>query len=156
MCQTLDHSRRLQFDVVVFATFPEGPMELPGQLKLVAAAAKVPHQRQLLVLHNPDHLLRMPPLTALVLQHAVLRVPRNLTMGGNAGQALPLTRMQPATLAPFVSNYTRSLLETWSGTLGPAAIPHVEVPWLPPLVPSKSLDGGVPADQLKHLCIQVG
>ncbi|KAL4853515.1 hypothetical protein ACK3TF_005536 [Chlorella vulgaris] len=143
-----------QFDVVVFATFPEGPMELPEQLKLVAAAAKVPFQRQLLVLHNPDHLLRMPPLTALVLQHAVLRVPRNLTMGGTAGQALPLTRMQPATLAPFVSNYTRSLLETWSGTLGPAAIPHVEVPWLPPLVPSKSLDGGVPADQLKHLCIQ--
>jgi hypothetical protein len=176
------HLSRLQYDVLVMATFPEGPDRLPAQLALLAAAGKQARQRQLLALHNPDHVIKFPSISSAVVPYVVQHGggsladskerdgPADATVGGEAdggaagdggsgtaaaaGRRLLPTRMQPLALAPFVASYTRSLLETYAERRGGAVAPAVHTPWLPPLVPAKALDGGVPEAELRHLCIQ--
>lgn len=165
---------RPQYDVLVMVTYPEAPDRLMAQMGLLAAAAKQPRQRQLLVLHNPDHVLKWPMLSAAVVPHMVQHGGGSLTSGheeqegastqgqegsgaaARGGHRLLPTRMQPGALAPFVASYSRSLLETYAEARGGAVDPAVHTPWLPPLVPAQALDGGVPPAELRHLCIQVG
>lgn len=45
-------------------------------------------------------------------------------------------RWQLLALSPNVATFTAALVEAWAGSIvGPSLHPHVDIPWLPPLVP---------------------
>lgn len=138
----------LQYDVVIFITFPEGRNYAPQQLLTLLSSAQHPSQRQLLVVHNPDYLIQNPPISAALLQYA--GQPR---AAAGAPPRLP-PRMQAVVLAPFIAKYTRSLLEAW-GRRRSGDKPRFEVPWLPPVVPAAGIDEGVPPSELRLSLIHI-
>ncbi|KAL4422298.1 hypothetical protein ABPG75_008495 [Micractinium tetrahymenae] len=137
-----DHKQLLadaaQYDAIVMVTFPEH--RFMTQLSLLLGQHRPPpHQRLLLVTHNPGRLLDSCTvgsqewlLDLLAEQAAEWGTAGGKAAGGAAGDAAgaaaaangaqraagPATasspRMQLLTLAPCVSNFTAAMLETWA------------------------------------------
>lgn len=170
----------VQYDVLVMATFPEGPGYQERQNRLLLS--RPPHQRIMLGVHNPGWLLdnagqlAPPLLLSQAMPHA----------GARPGQPPAPPPVQLLSLAPIGATYTKALLRSWLSDMqrwmpGLAQVqPRLDVPWIAPLVPwapsdvrqgsSKSVEAGGSstssggdsidkaqagyAGQLQHLCIQ--
>ena len=119
-----------QYDVVIIVTSIND--------ELVREAVKAPPQtrktRYVVVVHNPDTLTyAFPVWSSAMLDH---------------NMQPPL--IQLLTIAPSVSAYTKSFVETWATSVGIRKTAHV--PWISPLAPVKL----PPPSRLRHLCLQVG
>ncbi|KAL4425034.1 hypothetical protein ABPG77_001812 [Micractinium sp. CCAP 211/92] len=152
-----------QYDVIVLATFPEPKFAGTQAALLQGKHAPPPHQRLLLVSHNPGHLLSgcttaaQPWLRDLLAAQVAAGEPPNHA-----------PRLQLLTLAPCVSNFTAAMLAGWAAERQLSSTGHggssgagdsssggsmtlrVEVPWMAPLVPWQ----GRRAGKARHLCIQ--
>ncbi len=155
----------MQYDVIVLATFPEPKFAGTQAALLQGKHAPPPHQRLLLVSHNPGHLLSgcttaaQPWLRDLLAAQVAAGEPPNHA-----------PRLQLLTLAPCVSNFTAAMLAGWAAERQLSSTGHggssgagdsssggsmtlrAEVPWMAPLVPWQ----GRRAGKARHLCIQVG
>ena len=130
----------MQFDVVILVS------DWPGYTDFVRSAATTWFEqkrlRLLWLVHEPDLELIVKPgareWRTLVFKHGMID-------GRNASAA----RLQLFTIAPSVSAYTQSLLQTWARGLNMSK--SINVPWIVPLFPLPR----APARNHSDICIQV-
>ena len=130
----------LQFDVVILVS------DWPNVTDFVRRAAiswlDQAHLRLLWLVHEPDLELISKPSASewrtLIFKHGMVNA-HNASAAG----------LQLLTIAPSVSAYTQSLLQTWAHGLNMSRV--IDVPWIVPVFPLPP----APAPNYSDICIQV-
>ena len=129
----------LQFDVIILVS------DWPGYTDFVRSAATTWFERERLrllwVVHEPD--------LDLTLKHGASEWQTLIFKHGMVDGRNASARLQLFTIAPSVSAYTQSLLQTWARGLNMSK--SIDVPWIVPLFPLPP----APAQNHSDICIQV-